>query len=421
MKSRNLTPILLVSAILCACNGQNNSTSDKNEYKNPLNDYEKILVKKSALENLLNVSSIESFSKTSSDNEKLYGESTSRAISKVEENISKTTAIYTDKIILNNSTVTSSNTSNGIKITNSYEEKDMIAVLENPESVVKDSTSISKYGLYEKTYHKSSSAKQFGVTYSLLELNFANEDNLDYKWNNYLLNSIDQISSTSFNYFRNDDGDISALFSSLTKTSVTNPIYTYDPTKNVTTITSNVSSLDLDKIDDGYRLKEYKTSNDVDYLSDYFGNSLESGNVSHHEQTNSYFYGQTIFAGARFEASEYWELNSHTPVLQISNGEAGVDQLTFSNVTRDYQQTYGTDNYAFELTFKPSKTTTSYSLTDISKENVYKPNKFSVSSSVKLNINTDMTFSFEQANISYQILVVLDTKFNLKSVTVSLA
>lgn len=421
MKTKNLTSILLVSTLLFACNNQNNTSKTNSEYKNPLNDYEKILVKKSALDNLLKVGSIESVSKASSDNEKLYGGNGSRAISKQEENVSSTTAIYSDKIILNNSTVTSSTTSNGIKITNSYEEKNMIAVLKNPADVTEKDNSVATYGLYEKTFHKSSSAKEFGVTYTLLELNFANEDNLDYKWNNYLLNSFDQISSTQFDYFRNDDGETSALYSSLNKASVTNPIYTYDSSKSVTTITSNVSSLTLDKTNGEYQLKEYKSSTDVDYLSDYFGNSLEDGNVSHHEETSSYFYGQKVFAGARFEASEYWELNDHTPVLEIYNENKATSELTFANITRDYQQTYGTDNFAFVLTIKPSKATTTYSITNTAKDTVYEPSKFIVSSSVKINTNTDMSFSFEQLNTSYQLLVVLDTKFNLKSINISLA
>ena len=420
MKRRNCFPLLAVTSLLLSCGGSNDNDGATNEYKNPLNDYEEILVKKSALESILSLSSVQSTIKTSQDDEKLYAKNGSKAFTKLEESSSLVSAIYSNKIIVDNEISTSSTTANGIKVTDSHETKSMIAVLKNPEEVLSKGKLSATYGLYQKTFYKASSAKEFGVSYALMDGNFANEDSVDYKWNNYLLNKYDSISSTSFNFFRGEDGVTTALYSSSTRSTVTNPIYRYDSTKNVTSVTSNISSLELKKEGNEYQLKDLHVVKDIDFLSDYFGNSLENGNVYHSETNNSYFYGQSVFAGVPFEANEYWSLNAHTPVLEVSVDNALTNSVTFTNVTRDYQQTYGTDSFAFELTYIPNEDNATYRLTDVSKEGNYLPKDIQVSSAIDFKINEDSSFSLEK-NVAYRFLVVLDPNFKLKAISLSLA
>lgn len=420
MKRRNCFPLLAVTSLLLSCGGNQKEGLTANEYKNPLNDYEEILVKKSVLESILSLSNVQSTIKTSQDDEKLYAKNGSKAFTKLEESSSVVSAIYSNKIIVDNEIATSSTTANGIKVTDSYETKSMIAVLKNPEETITKGKVLSAYGLYQKTYYKASSAKEFGVSYALIDGNFANEDSVDYKWNNYLLNKYDSISSTPFNFFRDEEGNTTALYSSSTRSTVTNPIYRYDNTKSVTSLTSNISSLELNKVDAGYQLKDLCVLKDVDYLSDYFGNSLEDGNVYHSETNSSYFYGQSVFAGVPFEASEYWDLNAHTPVLEVSIDNELTNTVTFTNVTRDYQQTYGTDCFAFELTYMPTSEQETYRLTDVSKDGNYLPKDIQASSAVDFKINEDSSFSLEK-NVSYRFLVVLDPSFKLKTISLSLA
>ena len=297
MKKRTYLPLLTVTSLLLSCGGEQKDGIAANEYKNPLNNYEEILVKKSVLESILSLSSVQSTYKTSQDDEKLYAQNGSKAFTKTEASSSVVSAIYSNKIIVDNEIATSSVTANGIKVTDSHETKSMVAVLKNPEDVLAKGKVSSTYGLYQKTFYKASSAKEFGVSYNLIDGNFASEDTLEYKWNNYLLNKYDSISSTPFNFFRDEEGKTTALYSSSTRSIVTNPIYRYDNTKSVTNVTSNISSLTLDKVADKYQLKDLHVLKDVDYLSDYFGNPLENGNVSHSETSSSYFYGQNVFAG----------------------------------------------------------------------------------------------------------------------------
>lgn len=421
MKKKKFIPLVLISALLFSCGNQNDGTKNNNEYKNPLNDYEEILVKKSILENLLNVSSVQSTSKISQDDEKLYGSGNTIGFTKEETTSSVTTAIYSNKIIVSETIYSSSTTSSGIVVKDSYELKSMTAVLANPDELVKEGSLTTTYGLYKKDFYKAASGKEFGVTYQLLDGNFANEDNLNYKWNNYLLKSLDTISSTAYDYFRNDQGDVEALYSTSSKVVETNPVYRYDNSKSVTKFTTSVSSLSLDKNNDSYQLKSLSSSNDSDYLSDYFGNALSDGNVYHSETNSSYFYGQTIFPGVPFSSSEYWNLDSATPILEASNDNQLVEETTFSNISRDYQQTYGTDSFAFELTFTPTKESYTYRLTNKKGSENYNPSSFNVSSTASITINEDQSFTFGQIGTSYRILVIIDANFSSTKISISLA
>ncbi len=409
----------LLGLLLSSCGSSNNVQEDINEYKNPINNYEKTLVQKSVIENILNVSSIQTSLVNSSDDEKLYGNSSSKSISKIESSSSKVTAIYSNNIIVENETVTSSTLENGIRIVESYELKNMIAVLENPQEQISSGKLSSKYGLYKKSFYKASGAKEFGVTYSLITPNFASEDDLEYKWNNYLITSFDKVSSVSYNYFKNSETSINALYSSIYKTTVTNPLYRNDSTKSVTAVTSNISKLNLETIDDDYRIKSLSTTNTVDYLTDYYLNSLENGNVSTYQESSSYFYGKTIFAGVPFEASEYWNLNSYTPVLEMYYEDSISDKTTFTNITRDYQQTFGNDNFAFELTFQPRSSEYKYRLSDVSSKNVYSPSTFIMNDNIGLKANEDSTFTLDE-NSTYHFVVELKPDFSLKGIKVTL-
>lgn len=421
MKKKNIVPLLLVSGLLISCSKQNANANSNDEYKNPLNDYEEIIVKKSILENFLNISSIQTTNKISKDDEKLYGEGRTIGYTKEETTSSVTTAIYSNKIIVSDTIYSSSVTSSGIVVKNSYELKSMTAALANPETLVKEGGLTTTYGLYTKNFYKASSGKEFGVTYQLVNGNFANEDNLDYKWNNYLLNSFDSISSTSYDYFRDDQGNVEALYSTSNKVVETNPVFRYDDSKSVTKFNTSISSLILDNVDDGYQLKSLSNSSDSDYLSDYFGNALMDGNVYHSETNSTYFYGQTVFPGVPFEATEYWNLDSATPILETINGD-NVTETTFTNITRDYQQTYGTDSFAFELTYTPTKESYTYSLTNKEGKQHFDPSSFNISSTAGITINSEnKTFSFDQLNTSYRLLVIIDAKFTTTQVSISLA
>ncbi len=419
MKKNKLVTIFLVSGLLGACSTSTSGENDINEYKNPLNNYEKTLVQKSVIENVLDISSVQTSITSSKDDEKLYGSNGSKSISKSDSTSSKITAIYSNKIIVENETVTSSTLENGIRITESYELKNMLAVLSNPEEQITSGKVTSKYGLYKKSFYKASGAKEFGATYSLINGNFANEDDVDYKWNNYLITNLDKVSSVTYSYFKNDDNNINALYSYVSKSTITNPLYRYDNTKSVTAVTSNVSKLSLETIDDGYRIKNLSTTNTVDYMTDYYGNSLDDGNISSYEETSSYFYGKTIFAGVPFEAEEYWNLNSYTPVLESSLDGTTKDKTTFTNITRDYQQTYGNDNFAFELTFQPTDNECTYRLTDVSGKTTYSPSQFTMADNIGLTLNDDSSFNLSE-NSTYHFVVELKPDFSLKAITVSL-
>lgn len=420
MKKRTYLPLLTVTSLLLSCGGEQKDGIAANEYKNPLNNYEEILVKKSVLESILSLSSVQSTYKTSQDDEKLYAQNGSKAFTKAEASSSVVSAIYSNKIIVDNEIATSSVTANGIKVTDSHETKSMVAVLKNPEDVLAKGKVSSTYGLYQKTFYKASSAKEFGVSYNLIDGNFASEDTLEYKWNNYLLNKYDSISSTPFNFFRDEEGKTTALYSSSARSIVTNPIYRYDNTKSVTSVTSNISSLTLDKVADKYQLKDLHVLKDVDYLSDYFGNPLENGNVSHSETSSSYFYGQNVFAGVPFASEEYWNVNSHTPILETYLSDSLMEKNVFNNITQDYQQMYANDDYAYKTTFTVNNKDFVYRLTDKDENSSYTADKFIVSPSIGFKINEDKSFSFEEENVTYELLVVFDSSFALKSITLSL-
>ena len=420
MKRRKYLPLLAVTSLLLSCGGEQNDGKAADEYKNPLNDYEEILVKKSVLESILSLSGIQSTYTTSEDDEKLYAQNGSKAFKKTEESTSLVSAIYSNKIIVDNEIATASTTSNGIKITDSHETKTMVAVLKNPEDILAKGKVSTAYGLYQKTFYKASSAKEFGVSYKLIDGNFANEDTLDYKWNNYLLNKYDSISSTPFNFFRDEEGTTTALYSSSTRSILANPIYSYDKTKSVTSVTSNISSLKLDKVDDEYQLKELHVIKDVDYLSDYFGNPLEDGNVSHSETSSSYFYGQSVFPGVSFGSEEYWNVDAHTPILEMYSNDSLINKYTFENITQDYQQMYANEDYAYKISFTVNDKNYVYRLTDKDENSSYTADKFIVPPSIGFKINDDKSFSFEQENVTYELLVVFDSSFALKSITLSL-
>ncbi len=419
MKNKKLIILSLFGTLLASCGASNNNATDINDYKNPLNNYEKNLVQKSVIENILDIATIQVSSSTSKDDEKLYGSVGSKSISKSEAASSKITAIYKNKIIIENETVTSSTFENEIRITESYDSRNMIAVLENPADLLTSGRLTTKYGLYKKSFYKASGAKEYGVTYSLINGNFAGESDVDYKWNNYLITNFDKFSSYAFSYFKNDEGTINALYSSISKSTVTNPFYRNDSTKSVTAVSSDVSKLALETIDNGYRIKKLSTNKTVDYLTDYYGNSLEDGNVSSFSEETSYFYGQTLFAGVAFEASEYWNLDSSTPVLEIYNEGALTDKTTFSNITRDYQQTYGNDNFAFELTFKPRSENYSYRLSNSTGNTVYSPSSFSMLSNIGLKVEDDNYFTLDE-NSAYYFSVILKPDFSIKEINVSL-
>lgn len=421
LKRKNVTPLLLVSGLLVSCGMSVNVGDSIPEYKNPLNDYEQILVKKSVLENLLDLSSVQTTYEISKDDEKLYADSGSRAYTKEETTSSITTAIYTNKVIVRDAIYSSSVTSSGIVVKDSYEQKSMIAVLGNPDKLVKDGTLTTEYGLYRKNFYKASSGKEFGVTYELLNGSFADKDDVDYKWDNYILKQFDTISSINYNLFRDDQGNIEALYSTSDKSYVTSPVYPYDNAKSVASINTSVSSLEFNNVDDGYQLKSISTVTDTDYLSDYFGNALANGNVSHSESTSTYAYSPTLFAGSPFSSNEYWDLYSSTPVLETYFDNELKNEATFTDITRDYQQTYGTDSFAFELTYTPTNSDYTYDLTNRGKNINQNPNKFTLSSSVKIKINDDNSFSFLQTDVAYRFLVVLDSSYKVTSVSISLA
>ncbi len=419
MKNKKLIILSLFGTLLTSCGASNYSVSDINDYKNPLNNYEKNLVQKSVIENILDIATIQISSSTSKDDEKLYGSAGSKSVSKVETSSSKTTALYKNKIIIENETVTSSVFENEIRVTESYDSRNMIAVLENPEDLLTSGRLTTKYGLYKKSFYKASGAKDYGVTYSLINGNFAGESDLDYKWNNYLITNFDKFSSYAFSYFKNDEGTVNALYSSINKTTVTNPLYRNDSAKSVTAVSSDVSKLGLETIDNGYRIKKLSTSKTVDYLTDYYGNSLEDGNVSTSTEETSYFYGQTLFAGVAFEAKEYWNLDSSTPVLEIYSDGTLSDKTTFTNITRDYQQTYGNDNFAFELTFKPRSENYTYRLCSATGNTIYSPSSFNMLSSIGLKIEENNFFTLDE-NSAYYFSVVLKPDFSIKEINVSL-
>lgn len=421
LKRKNITPLLLVSGLLMSCGNASDSGSSAQEYKNPLNNYEQILVKKSVLENMLNLSSVQMTYKLSQDDEKLYASSGSKAYTREETTSSLTTAIYSNKVIVSNKIYSSSTSSSGIIVKDSYELKSMTAVLENPDELIESGSITTEYGLYQKNFYKASSGKEFGVTYSLINKNFAGKDDVDYKWNNYILSEFDTISSLNYSLFRDDKGNVEALYSTSEKSYVKNAVYPYDSTKSVASIKTNVSSLAFNNINDGYQLKSISTTSDTDYLADYFGNALENGNVYHSETTSSYSYSQTAFAGIPFEANEYWELYSSTPVLETYLDNELKNEYTFTNITRDYQQTYGTDSFAFELTYTPMNSNYTYDLTNMDKDLNQDPKKFTVSSSAKIKINDDNSFSFLETNVAYRLLVILDTSYKVTSVSISLA
>lgn len=421
MRKKNLPTLLLISGLLFSCSNLGNEEENSAEYKNPLNNYEEILVKKSVLENFLNLSSVQTTTKISQDDEKLYANSTSRGYSKIEGSSTTTSAIYSNKIIVSETISSSAKTSSGIVVRDSYEEKSMTAALENPSELIDNETLTTKYGLYKKNFYKASSGKEFGVTYELLDGNFANDDNVQYKWNNYLLSTFDTISSTSYDFFRDDAGSVEALYSTSSKDVVTNPIYRFDSSKSVTAINSSVSSLTFNNVNNGYELKSLSTVKDTDYLSDYFGNALKDGNVSHSELTASYFYNQTVFPGVAFSSQEYWDLDSSTPVLETYNDSFLQQSVNFKNITRDYQQTYGTDSYAFELTLTPKYSDYKYFLTNKEKMINVDPKTFELSQSVNIQINDDFSFSFLQTNVAYRFLVVMDSSLKTSSISLSLA
>ncbi len=419
MKNKKLIIFSLFGCLLASCSPSKDSASDINDYENPLNNYEKSLVQKSVIENILDIASIQVSSSSSKDDEKLYGSINSKSISKSQSTSSKITALYKNKIIIENETVTSSVFENQIWITESYDTRNMIAVLENPSDMLTSGRLTTKYGLYKKSFYKASGAKEFGVTYSLVNGNFADESDLDYKWNTYLITNFNKFSSYAFSYFKNDEGTINALYSSLSKSTVTNPLYRNDSAKSVTALTSDVSKLALETLDNGYRIKSLRTNKTVDYLTDFYGNSLEDGNVSSYNEDTSYFYGQTLFAGVPFEAKEYWQLNSATPVLEIYNDGVLSDKTTFTNITRDYQQTYGNDNFAFELAYKPKGDNYTYRLSNSAGSDFYSPSSFNMPSDIGLTTLDDGYFSLD-ANSTYYFSVVLKPDFTIKEISLSL-
>ncbi len=420
MKNKKLIITSLFGVLLSSCGFSNNGSSEINDYKNPLNNYEKNLVQKSVIENITDIASIEVSSSSSKDDEKLYGSASSKSISKSESTSSKTAVIYSNYIILEKETITSSTFENGIRVTESYETRNMLAVLENPAGQITSGRIATKYGLYKKSFYKASGAKEFGATYSLINPNFSDETDLEYKWNTYLITNFDKFSSFAFNYFKNDDGSVNALYSSLSKSTITNPLYRNDTTKNVTAVTSDVSKLGLETIDDGYRIKKLSTSKTVDYLTDFYGNSLEEGTVSTYKEDTSYFYDKSLYVGDPFKASEYWELDSSIPVLEIYSDGNLSDKTTFTNITRDYQQTYGNENFAFELTFKPKGENYAYRLNDASSKNIYSPSSFKTTGNIGLTINEDKSFTLDP-NSTYYFSVILKPDFSIKEVSISLA
>lgn len=421
MKKRVILPIASVLSLLFSCGGNNGNEKSAEEYKNPLNSYEETLVKKSALEHLFDLSSVQITTKNINDDEKLFAKNGSRAVSANSSTSSSMTSIYNNRVIVSDTVVTSSKTSLGVKVTESYQTKSMIAVLNNPSEMIEKGSLTTTYGLYKKSYYKASSAKEFGVTYDLLDMNFANEDDLEYKWKNYLMTTYDSITGINYNFFRDDDNNVEALYSSSSKATVANPVFPYDATKSVTSISSTIASLQLSSVSDGYQIRSGTFSSDVDYISDYFGNPLDDGNVSHTETNTNYFYHPTAFAGTPFGAMEYWTLDSHTPVLEINSETVNSTTKTFTDITRDYQQTYGTDEYAFELTFVPTIEDAIYTLTDKSDESFYNAEHFLLDKNVSVEINENGSFSLKELGTPIRIQAVFSSDFTSNTITIGLA
>ncbi|GEM_PF-2970395 len=421
--NRKTLPVLLVTTgLLVSCGDKNTPETSVAEYQDPLNSYEVSLVKKSALDQLLSLAKITTTVSSTADDSLLYSADESRAAQASSTSTSATSSIYSNYVIVTNTIASSSTTNSGIRISNAYETKSMIAVLANPTDRVKADGSVTmKYGLYEKSFYKASSAKEFGVTYQLLRPNFADEENLSYRWNSYLMSTYNPISTTNFSYFHEDSNAVRALSSSYAKTVVSNPVYPYDNTKSVTSINSNVSSLEFRYQDGNYRIASGESQSSTSYLSDYFGKALTNGITATSESSSSYEYGPVTFSGSIFAADEYWELQDSTPVLHFNSDTTQA----LTNISRDYQQTNGTDDFAFETTFTPTSDTTIYSLTNQDGTFAYSPNSFKVDPSITLQIDEETgnwTLSgTSSAKLTYRLLVVMSRDFSKATVTLSLA
>lgn len=422
MKTKSLPIFLLASTSLIACGQNPSGETSVAEYQDPLNNYEVSLVKKSALDQLLSLAKITTTVTSNADDSLLYSADGSHAGQASSTSSSSTSSIYSNRVIVTDTIVSSSTTNSGIRISNAYETKSMVAVLENPaERIQADGSLTMKYGLYEKSFYKASSAKEFGVSYQLLRPNFAEEESLSYRWNSYLMSTYNPISTTNFSYFHEEANAVKALFSSSNKTVVSNPVYPYDNTKSVTSINSNVSSLEFRYQDGNYRVDSAESQSSTSYLSDYFGKALTNGVTGSSSSSSLYEYGQTAFSGSVFSADEYWKLNDNTPVLHFNSDTA----KTLTNISRDYQQTYGTDDFAFETTFTPSSDDTIYSLTNQDGSYTHAASTFTIDPSITLKSDEETgswTLSGSSSSkLTYRLLVVMSRDFSKTTITLSIA